>query len=603
MTFPRHIFWLIAFGVCMMFFSPPAEAKKIMAHYMPWYAAKPVSSAWGWHWTMNHFNPDVISNGQRQIASQFYPSIGPYDSSDPVVLEYHTLLMKLAGIDGVIVDWYGSQNYNDYPFVNTCTLRLFEATQRAGLNFSICYEDQTIKNLVNGGQIPASQAITRAQQDVLQLQQRYFTNALYLRHDNKPTLFTFGPQYFTNNPAWHPWESIFSVLTTNPCFITLDNLHNLAVAHGAFAWPPMWKASGGVLSIASLNSFLTSFENAGAGWGITAAMAVPEFHDIYAEAGLGYTYGRLYPYSGQTFSNTLARALTNTSELAQITTWNDFGEGTIIEPTAQFGYQYLGIMQNMRRRFLDATFAGTTNDLHLARRLYDLRKQYSGNTAMQATLDIVFAAIVSNQLARASSLLSALELGQTTAVRNAGFEAYAGTADGTFPKNWTRMQKAWWAGAPTTHSGTGAVMCSGSGNWGSLRQTFYNNDLLGHYMAASVWGMIPATAVISNGWNGAVLALADTRGATLASTNFITASSPKGTWIRGTLFVPVNGTSVDMVLQAASSPAWSDFQGQVFFDDADMTIVIPEAALGSALLVGGLLAWHRRSHNSHAFDA
>ena len=23
----------------------------ILAHYMPWYEAKPVSQAWGWHWT------------------------------------------------------------------------------------------------------------------------------------------------------------------------------------------------------------------------------------------------------------------------------------------------------------------------------------------------------------------------------------------------------------------------------------------------------------------------------------------------------------------------------------------------------------------------
>ena len=34
--------------------------------------------------------------------------------SDPAVLEYHVLLMKLGGIDGVIVDWYGQDNYYDY---------------------------------------------------------------------------------------------------------------------------------------------------------------------------------------------------------------------------------------------------------------------------------------------------------------------------------------------------------------------------------------------------------------------------------------------------------------------------------------------------------
>jgi len=577
----------------MVLFPPVVEAKKIMAHYMPWFSAKPTSSTWGWHWTMNHFNPDVISNGQRQIASQFYPSIGPYDSSDPVVLEYHVALMKLAGIDGVIVDWYGSQNYNDYPFINTATLRLFEATQRAGLDFSICYEDNTIKWMVDNAKISASQAITRAQQDVLQLQQRYFTNALYLRHDNKPTLFTFGPQYFTNNAAWHPWESIFSVLTTNPCFVTLDNLHNLAVANGAFAWPPMWKASGGVLSLASLNSYLTDFENAGAGWGIVGAMAVPEFHDIYAEAGLGYTYGQLYPYGGLTFSNTLTRALTNASDVVQIATWNDFGEGTIIEPTAEFGYQYLGIVQALRRKYVSPAFSCTTNDLTLARRLYDLRKQYTGNAAAQAALDLAFSAIVSYQLSSAASILDAVTQGQSNALRNVGFESC--TTDGTFPQNWTRIQQALWTGTPNVHSGTGAVVCSGGGAWGSLRQTFYNTGLTGHTVTASIWGMIPSSSVISAGWNGAVLTLEASGGGALATTNFINAGSPKGTWIKGTVSAPVNVASVDMVLQAASSPTGSYFQGQVYFDDADLTVAIPEIGLGIGLLLGLAAVQRRRA--------
>src|SRR5689334_12102170 len=113
-----------------------AQPKPVLVHYMPWYVAKPYSSSWGWHWTMNHFNPDTTnSSGHRQIASQYYPLIGPYDSLDPVVLEYHVLLMKLAGVDGVIVDWYGPDNYYDYAVNNARTLALLQCAQRAGLKF------------------------------------------------------------------------------------------------------------------------------------------------------------------------------------------------------------------------------------------------------------------------------------------------------------------------------------------------------------------------------------------------------------------------------------------------------------------------------------
>src|SRR6476661_1000487 len=117
-----------------------ATEKHVMVYYMPWYSAKPHSDNWGWHWTMDHFNPDHINAaGERKIASWYYPLIGPYDSSDPAVLEYHVLLMKLAGIDGAIVDWYGFAPHLDYGVNNNATARLFDFTRKAGLKFAICY--------------------------------------------------------------------------------------------------------------------------------------------------------------------------------------------------------------------------------------------------------------------------------------------------------------------------------------------------------------------------------------------------------------------------------------------------------------------------------
>src|SRR5262245_47860179 len=118
-----------ATSVFLGLFVASAATKPVMVHYMPWYVAKPYSGAWGWHWTMNHFNPDNINaSGKRDIASQYYPLIGPYDSLDPTVLEYHVLLMKLGGIDGVIVDWYGQDNYYDYAINNARTLALLNYT-------------------------------------------------------------------------------------------------------------------------------------------------------------------------------------------------------------------------------------------------------------------------------------------------------------------------------------------------------------------------------------------------------------------------------------------------------------------------------------------
>jgi hypothetical protein len=404
----RRAAWLMA--LCL--FSAPstrAGTKPVMAHYMPWYVAKPYSASWGWHWTMNHFNPDTTNaSGERQIASWYYPLIGPYDSADPVVLEYHVLLMKLAGIDGVIVDWYGMDNYNDYAVNNQRTAALFKYTRKAGLKFSLCYEDSTIQQEINGSYITAGGAIAHAQQTLLYAQTNYFTDPSFLRWTGAPVLLNFGPQYFKTNSQW---QTIFSVLnaTNQPAFFTEDN--RLAVGSGAFDWPPMWlsQTNSGVLTTSALESYLATFQQNGASWPAFVSGAWPRFHDIYAQAGVGSSYGYLDDNNAGTLRETLGRALTNASTVVQLVTWNDFGEGTILEPTVEYGYRDLGIIQDFRRQYLDSSFSCHTNDLTLAARLYNLRRAYPANAIVSAELDRVFTNIISGNLPTAALQLTGVE--------------------------------------------------------------------------------------------------------------------------------------------------------------------------------------------------
>jgi hypothetical protein len=405
---------LILFGAaaCLKPLPATGQPKAVLVHYMPWYVAKPYSGSWGWHWTMNHFNPDVVNAaGERQIASHYYPLIGPYDSADPVVLEYHVLLMKLAGIDGVIVDWYGMDNYLDYGVNNQRTLALLNWTRRAGLKFSLCYEDRTIQQEINGGFITAGNAILQAQRTLLYAQTNYFSDASYFRRSGKPVLLNFGPQYFKTSGQW---PTIFSVLasTNQPAFFTLDN--RVAGTIGAFNWPPMWlsQSSGGVLTTAALENYLAAFQQNGSTWTAYISSAFPRFHDIYAEAGVGASYGTLADSNGDTLRATLARALTNSSAYVQLVTWNDFGEGTILEPTKQFGYRDLGIVQEFRRQYLQPAFSHQTNDLALAARQFALRRQHGTNATIAAELDRVFTNLVSGNLAAARLQLAGVEARQ-----------------------------------------------------------------------------------------------------------------------------------------------------------------------------------------------
>jgi hypothetical protein len=415
--FPRSISrWLLAIGIIAatlfikMGTATAAEPKQLIVHYMPWYQAKYHSGYWGFHWTMNHYNPDTIDGtGRRDVASHYYPLIGAYDSSDPVALEYHVLLMKLAGIDGVNVDWYGTNNFWDYAVNNTATAKLSSYIQKAGLKFSLCYEDATVLHMVNNNHITAGNAIPNTQQTMLYAQPNYFSFSNCFRLNGAPVLLNFGPQYFTASSSW---SNIFSVLnaTNQPAFFTLDN--RLApAAQGAFAWPPMWMSGGGTLSMTQLRTYLSNMEANGSGWPAFVGGAFPRFHDIYQQAGIGSSYGYLDDNNGETFKETLERSITNASAFVQLITWNDFGEGTIIEPTREYGYRDLGIVQDYRRQFIDTNFPYHTNDLTLAMRVYNLRRQYTNFPTAYTNLDRVFTNIVAGNLTAADTLLQTIESG------------------------------------------------------------------------------------------------------------------------------------------------------------------------------------------------
>lgn len=398
---------------------PNASPKPVLVHYMPWYVSKPVSGAWGWHWTMNHFNPDILnpSTQQRQIASQYYPLIGPYDSADPDVLEYHVLLMKLAGIDGIIVDWYGTDNFNDYAVNNTRTLAVLDHARAAGLKFALCYEDSTIRPEINGSFITAAGALAHARQTMLYAESHFFNDRAYLRWHNEPVLLNFGPQYFRSNSDW---ESIFSALSARnrPAFFSEDNPVK-PVGTGTFDWPPMFLSrtnaspSGEkILTGAALDGYLSGFAQKARKCDGFISSAFPRFHDIYAEASVQPSFGRLDDDNGATFRRMLAQAMTNESDFIQVVTWNDFGEGTIVEPTAQFGYRDLGVIQKLRRRYLDPKFQYTYADLELPLRLYHLRKEYGRtNTVLSAEMDRIYHNMIFGNLAAAEKQLAGMESG------------------------------------------------------------------------------------------------------------------------------------------------------------------------------------------------
>ena len=81
----------------------------------------------------------------------------------------------------------------------------------------------------------------------------------------------------------------------------------------------------------------------------------------------------------------------------------------MIEPTREYGYRDLSIIQDLRRQYLEPSYAGGTNDLALALRFYRLRQKSLTDPTTSAQLDQVFTNIVSGALKNADVQLKKVE--------------------------------------------------------------------------------------------------------------------------------------------------------------------------------------------------
>ena len=358
--------------------------RKIYAHMMPWFVVG------GQHWSMNS------RNSATGIASWYSPMIGEYSSDDGNVIEYQLLMMKYAGIDGVLIDWPGLNGANDLPRNKANADAIINRTADFGLQFGVVYEDQY------------AVSVDAAKNDMSYARDNFFNKSNYIQVDSAPALLVFGPQKITNSGDW---DNIMSVFSAKPRLFPLWYNDNAGGnAYGRFAW----LAQNGMKGVSDFDMAAD-----GANEGVRIPVLYPGFNTYYAQGGWPGPTWKL-EYTLKTDNTVGGDTLTSTFQLGQyagpflqVATWNDYGEGTMIEPTNQFQYQFLTTLQKL------VGTAYTDAELKIIKTLFDQRRATNGSK--QAQLDQASAALANLDLNTACQIL-----GCTVPVHTGGTGATTG---------------------------------------------------------------------------------------------------------------------------------------------------------------------------------
>jgi hypothetical protein len=136
-----------------------------------------------------------------------------------------------------------------------------------------------------------------------------------------------------------------------------------------------------------------------------AGVAYPGFKDFYAEGNAGTTFFNIPHYYGSTLGETFNRIelYKDDLDMVQLVTFNDFGEGTMFEPTLETGFDYLKKLQ---------TYTGVqygVTELQLVHRLYVLRKEFASDEEVQSQLDRVSNHLRNLEIDAAAEILNSID--------------------------------------------------------------------------------------------------------------------------------------------------------------------------------------------------
>src|SRR5262249_29665185 len=293
--------------------------KQVLAFYYGWYGNPQVSGSWS-HWS------GVDEAAKRIGSSTDYPELGPYDSHDPKLIEQHVRKAKEIGITGFIVSWWRQGDFHDKGM----PLILFEARQ-AGLGVTIYFEDVRPR----GAPDPKT-----AVEDLLYVLERYGRHPAWLKVKGKPVVFVYSRA--VGQLKMDGWQSV--IMEVN------QRYSGGALFVGDRISPEAAKLFDGIHTYNPTGSTAGKSVDEIRDW---ARSTFPQWIEVAGEDRIacvtliaGYDdskLGRKQPrpitdrHQGETYRVMWQEAIAANPDWVLICSWNEWHEGSQIEPSAETG--------------------------------------------------------------------------------------------------------------------------------------------------------------------------------------------------------------------------------------------------------------------------
>lgn len=325
MTPRRPVFWLVGILCCYLASQTPVYAvvrqlplrqsssdRLVVAFYYTWFDE-------------NTWSYDRLSDLPAQT----------YVSRDRGVMGRHIDQAKAAGIDALMVAWYGPGGGNQTE-ANLAAL-LEEAAAR---NFKIGILFETDSPFMGG-----VDAIAGALSHALSV---HTNQSAFLRVDGRPVIFFWRPTIYgvetwrsIRNQVDPGYGSIWIAEGVNPAYLAVFDGHHLY----SNTWNPPSDLD------ATNQKFARWVNQARQDYGsykFWVATVMPGYNDVRVRPGSGFVKDR---EGGAYYERSWQAAINSQPNWIVITSFNEWPEGTYIEPSAAFGDQYLQLSGRWSQQF------------------------------------------------------------------------------------------------------------------------------------------------------------------------------------------------------------------------------------------------------------